>query len=251
METVAVPPAARPAAIGSYDRLFYSGIAVALALTVVVGFGQTYYFRLFGAAPLRTLSGGPVTPLVHAHATLFSAWMLLFICQTALIAQRKVAVHRRLGVAGAVLAGMMVPVGTITALRTAARGGGPPGIDPLSFLIIPLTDMLLFGGFVAAALLLRRNREAHKRVMLLACITIVVAAVARLPGVLPFGPPAFFGLSFLFLAAGCIYDRAVRRRVHPAYVWGGALLVLSVPLRLAISTTSPWLGLASWMVSLV
>jgi hypothetical protein len=251
MATVVERPLARRVAVGRYDRVFYSSIAIAMALTVLVGFGPTYYFDAFGQDPMATLSGGPMTLLVHAHAAMFTTWVLLFIVQTSLVAQHKVAVHRRLGIAGGVLAGSMVVVGTLTALKTAARGAAPAGVDTLSFLMIPLTDMLLFGSFVAAALLLRANREAHKRLMLLAYISIIAAAAARLPGMLPLGPPAFFGLAFSFLFAGVIYDFVSRRRVHPAYIWGGAALVASVPLRLAISTTGAWKAVAQWTVGLV
>ncbi len=114
--------------------------------------------------------------------------MLLFIVQTALVAGRRVAVHRRLGVAGAVLAAAMIVAGTFTAIATAARGSAPAGVDPLAFLVIPVFDMILFAIFVTAALALRRDKEAHKRLMLLAYISIIVAAVARLPGVLRGGP---------------------------------------------------------------
>jgi hypothetical protein len=124
-------------------------------------------------------------------------------------------------------------------------------VDPLSFLLIPLGDMLLFAGFVAAALRLRANREAHKRLMLLAYVSIIAAAVARLPGVLPLGPLAFFGLAFLFILVGIIYDLGSRKRVHPVYLWGGGLLALSVPLRLAVSGTDAWKSLAARLVGLV
>lgn len=233
------------------DRVFYSSIAIALALTVLIGFGPTYYFRMFTPSPLRTLSGGPVTWLVHLHAVAFSAWVLLFIAQTALIAQRNIALHRRLGIAGGVLATVMVVAGSAVALKQAARGSAPQGFDPHQFLMIPLSDMVLFAGFVAAALFLRANREAHKRLMLLAYVCVVVAAVGRLPGVLPLGPPAFFGLAFLFIVAGIIHDRISRGRVHPAYVWGATMLVLSVPARLLISRTDAWTRFAQWMVGLV
>jgi hypothetical protein len=238
---------------GRYDRVFYSGIAIAMALTVFVGFGPTYYFGAFGAGPrpLATISGGPMTLLVHAHGALFTSWVLLFLVQTTLVAQHQVAVHRRLGIAGGILAGAMIVVGTLTALKTAARGASPAAPDPLSFLIIPLTDMILFGSFVTAALRLRKNREAHKRLMLLAYISIIVAAVARVPGILPLGPPAFFGLGFSFLLAGVIYDLLTRRRVHPVYIWGGAALIASVPLRLVISSTGAWQSFAAAIVGLV
>jgi hypothetical protein len=229
--------------------VFYSSIAVALALAVIAGFGPTYYFRIVSGSPLAPLSGGPVTLLVHVHATLFTAWVLLFLVQTVLVAQQNITVHRRLGIAGGVLAALMVVFGTLTAVNQAARGVAPAGFDPLVFLMIPLSDVLLFGGFVAAALRLRANREAHKRLMLLAYVCIVTAAIGRLPGVLSLGPPAFFGLSFLFILAGMIYDRTSRGRVHPVYTWGGTLLVISVPLRLLISGTEVWKRVAHWMVN--
>lgn len=226
--------------VGAYDRVFYTGMAVALALTVLVGFGPTYYLRFLSGGPTTTVTGGPFTFLVHAHGALFTAWVALFIVQTGLVASHRVAVHRRLGLAGGVLAVSMALVGTLTAIDLAARGAAPPGVDPLAFLAIPFFDMVLFSSFVGTALVLRRNKEAHKRLMLLAYISIVVAGVARLPGVLPLGPLAFFGLSFVFVIAAVIYDAASRGRVHPAYLWGGGLFAVSVPVRLAVSGTSAW-----------
>ena len=152
--------ASRRPSLSRHDRVFYGGIAIALALTVFVGFGPTYYFRIFSRSPLLA-TGGPVTLLVHVHAMLFSAWVLLFIAQTTLVAQSRIAVHRRLGIAGGVLAALMVVIGTLTALKKAARGEAPAGVDPDQFLMIPVSDMVFFAGFVTAALLLRANREAH------------------------------------------------------------------------------------------
>jgi hypothetical protein len=234
---------------GARDRLFYASMAVALGLTVFAGFASTYYLRLLSGGPTVTLTGGPFTTLVHVHGALFTAWVLLFIVQTALVASRRVAVHRRLGVAGALLAVAMVVVGLWLAIATAARGSAPPGMDPLAFLIIPTFDMVLFATFVTAALALRRDKEAHKRLMLLAYVSIIVAAVGRLPGVLPLGPAAFFGLSFLFVVAAGIYDFVTRQRVHRVYLWGGALLLISVPLRLALSRTAAWRALAEQLTS--
>lgn len=247
---MAIASAVRPApqsparAAGAYDRLFYGGMAVALGLTVFAGFSRTYYLRLLADGPKQTLTGGPFSTLVHLHGALFTAWVLLFMVQTALISSRRVAIHRRLGVAGGVLAAAMVVAGTSIAIATAARGSAPPGADPLAFLIIPLFDMVLFATFVTLALALRRDKETHKRLMLLAYISIIVAAVARLPGVLELGPPGFFGLSFLFVVAAAIYDFVTRRRVHRAYLWGGTVILVSVPLRLAISSTGAWRSLA-------
>lgn len=243
MTTVAVSqtlPQARMRQVGKHDRVFYGSVAVAMAVTAVVGFAPTYYLRLFSGGPTATISGGPFTTLVHVHGALFSAWIALFIAQTALISARRVAVHRRLGVAGAVLAAAMIAVATTTAIGMAKRGAAPPGIPALAFFAVPFFDMVMFSTFIVAALALRRKKEAHKRLMLLAYVSIMAAPAARLPGVLAMGPLAFYAIAFVFLVAGIIYDLGSRHRVHPAYLWGGALLVASVPLRLAISGTAAW-----------
>ena len=246
--TATVERQARAAAPGAYDRAFYSSMAISMALLVLVGFGPTFYFRSLFGAPLTVSGSAELTAMTRLHGALFSVWVLLFIVQTALVAARRVAVHRRMGVAGVVLAAAMVVVGVSTAISAAARGSAPPGADALTFLVVPLFDMVLFAGFIVAAVRARRNKEAHKRLMLLAYVSIITAAIARLPGVLPYGPLMFFGLSYIYVLVAIIYDRTTRGRIHPVYVWGGAVLLLSVPLRLAISTTAAWRSLAERLV---
>jgi hypothetical protein len=243
---IAGRPAARP--VGASDRVFYSSLAIVMALTVLVGFGQTYYFRLLSGTP-TTLTGGAITPIVQLHGIAFSAWVLLFVAQTLLVASRRVHVHRRLGFASIALAATMVVVGLRTAIEAARKGAAPPGVDSLTFLVVPFFDLVLFTGFVSAALLKRRDKEAHKRLMILAYVSIITAAVARMPGILPFGPLVFFGISFLFVVAGIVYDWTLRGRVHRAYVWGGAIVAISVPLRLALSGTDAWQAFARWLIA--
>lgn len=235
----------RPAA---HDRIFFGGMAIAMALAVLIGFARTYYLSSFFGTN-ATISGGPFSTVVRVHALLFTAWVALFLVQTSLVATHRVALHRRLGLAGGVLAAAMVVAGVATALATARRGGAPPGVSPLAFLVVPMGDMLLFTVFVSAALWLRRNQQAHKRLMLLAYTAILAAAVARFPGVLERGPLWFFGLTFVpVLAIAALYDLRTRRRVHPVYLWGGALLIASVPLRLALAGTAAWQRVAEVLV---
>ncbi len=200
MATIAATNSFRTTAPGAYDRVFYSGMAIAMALTVVTGFARTYYLRSYFGPSVSVTGGTALSPLVHLHGALFTAWMVLFIVQTALVATRRVAIHRRLGLAAVALAVAMVVVGTKTAIIAAARGSAPPGLEPLVFLVVPIFDMILFSGFVATAVWRRRDKEAHKRLMLLAYASIIVAGVARIPGVIALGPLGFFALSFLFVA---------------------------------------------------
>ncbi|HUS19408.1 MAG TPA: hypothetical protein VMZ25_07140 [Terriglobales bacterium] len=242
-----LPQVKRP--VGAYDRIFYSGLAVAMAAVVLIGFGPTYFLKLPGSDSMATISGRPFTPLVHLHGAIFTAWVLLFVVQTLLVARHRVAVHRRLGVAGGVLAALMVMVGVSAGIAAAARGAAPPGISPLQFLAIPLGDMLMFTIFVTAALYWRRDKELHKRLMVLAYVSIMAAPVARMPGVMPLGPLGFFGLAFVFALAGVAYDLVSRGRIHRAYLWGAPLLAASVPLRLMISGTEAWKAFAQAITS--
>jgi hypothetical protein len=228
--------------------MFYSSLAWIMAATVLVGFGPTYYFRTYYGS-LPTVSGATeLSFLTHVHGALFTTWVVLFIVQTTLVAQRRVAWHRRLGGVGVGLAIAMTIVGISTALASAARGGAPPGVSPQLFLIVPLGDMVLFAGFVTAAVVQRRNREAHKRLMLLAYVSIIVAAVARIPGVITLGPLAFFGGAFIFALAGMIYDYMTRGQVHRAYVWGGLIFAASVPLRLVVAQTAAWQTFVGYLI---
>lgn len=238
MSTVLEAPVAARATY-PYDRVFYSGLAIVMALTVIAGFGPTYYFRAYANTP--TFSGlTELPPLLHLHGLLFTAWVALFIAQTQLVARRQLATHRKLGMASVGLAVAIVAVGWQTAVGAGRRGAAPPGLDSITFLVVPIFDILLFAVFVTAAILQRRNKEAHKRLMILAYASIMPAAVARLPGVMPLGPFGFFGLAFLFAVAGMMYDVFSRRRVHPVYVWGGLLFAVSVPGRLMLSGTAAW-----------
>ena len=247
-----IPTAAVPVTVGAraentYDRAFYGGMGVLLAALTLVGFGPTFYFRWwFGPTPSVT-GATTLAPLTYFHGALFSAWVVLFVVQTSLIAARRVALHRRLGIAGAVLAGLMVVVGLSTAFAAARRGSAPPGVDALTFLVVPVFDMILFAAFVTAAVVRRRDKEAHKRLMLLAYLSIIPASTARLPGLLPYGPLLFFGLAYgqSFLGAG--YDYWSRGRVSRVYMWGIPILLLSVPFRLALSTTGAWRSFAQFV----
>ena len=218
-----------------------------MALMTFIGFAPTFYLRSVFGAPVSITGLVTITPVVMAHGVIFTAWVLFFVVQTSLIASRNVAIHRRLGFAGVALAAAMVAVGLPTAFAAAARGSAPAGMEPQVFLVVPVFDLVLFAGFVIAAVLRRREKEPHKRLMLLAYCSILPAAVGRLPGIIVLGPAGVFGLAFLPAIAGAVYDRWSRGRVTPIYWWGIAILYLSIPGRLGIAMTPMWRAFAEYV----
>ena len=94
------------------DRRLFAGVAVGLALLVLVGFAQTYYLKvLFRTPPLRAL--------LHVHGIVMTAWIVLFAVQVRLVAAHRTDLHRRLGVVGAVVSGMVI-----------GEGRGPSPAEP-------------------------------------------------------------------------------------------------------------------------
>lgn len=239
----ALPAARLTIANPRADRWFFTGMAILFLLVTFAGFARTYYLRAAFGSP-------PLTPLLHVHGLVFSCWLVMLVLQTGLVAANKRHLHRRIGMAGLGLAIAMVILGTVTAIARAHVAEPPPGPLPrLAFLVIPLGDMLVFGVLCGAAFRLRRQLAAHKRLMLLATIAILPAAVARLPFdfIQAVGPLAFFGIPDLLVVACAVFDLTQLRRIHPATLWGGLFLVLSHPIRMVIAPTSAWLAVAGWI----
>jgi hypothetical protein len=231
--------AAAPAGVRANDRAFYTGIAVAAALTVLVGFSRTYFLRpYFDTAPLDTA--------FHVHGLVFSAWIALFVAQTSLVAAGRTDVHRKLGWAGACLALLMLVVALNAAVHGAHRDiAAGYEIESLRFFTTPVLSMAMFASLVALAIAARGRPETHKRLMLLATLSLLDAAVARwpIPGI--DAPLAYYSITDAFIAAAMLYDFASRRSVSPVYLWGGLAIVAEQWARDALGATAVWQSVAA------
>jgi FtsH-binding integral membrane protein len=225
-----------------FDHFFFSGMALLLLATVFVGFAPTYYLAGVFHAPLPSL-------IIHLHGAAFSCWILLLITQTSLVSAGRVDIHRRLGIAGFVLACLMVVLGVSAATDSLIRNGGPAGRDAQAFYIVPLTDMVVFAALIFFAFRARSNSAVHKRLILIATIGLSVAAIARWPMVhrTP-GKAALF--SYIFLLLIVAYDLWSTHKVHRATIWAGAFLIVVQQIRPLIGHTAAWHGFASWVQSL-
>ncbi len=227
------------------ERVFFGGMTIAMLATVIAGFGPTYFFS--------TVSGSAfeLTPALHVHGAAFTTWMLLLVVQSTLISAGRVDIHRQLGVAGAVLGAFMMLLGAYVVISRLRAGllTAPPEVPVGVLLAIALATVVVFPTLFGSALLLRQRTDYHKRLVVLATLELVIAAVARLPGVAANGPPAFFGITDLFVVALVVYDFSTRGRIHPATLWGGLFFIASQPLRLAIGLSDPWQSFATWLAS--
>ncbi len=233
------------------DRWFFTGMALAMAGVTFLGFAPSYFLAGFHDGPTPVL-----TPRIHVHGALCTAWILLLITQTRLIAAGRRDIHKLLGIAGAGLGAAIFVTGIFVAINSSRRvhtaATADTLADPYVFLIFGVTSVTMFALFATLGVLERRRPEAHKRLMLLATANMVVPALARIvtqvvQGAGIVGVPGVVGAVLLlnvFLAAMVIYDFTTRGRLHPVTLWGVAFTVLSEPLRFAIGFSAPWQAFA-------
>jgi hypothetical protein len=239
-------------------RSFYVFVAATSVVVAFGGFAPTYWLQL---AP-GTFIGAP---LVHLHAALFSAWPLYLLLQTTLAARGRINRHRAWGLLGVSLATAMVLVGFAVANDVlATRLAAGYGDAARAFHIASISLIVLFGGFVFAALLYVSRPEIHKRLMLLATASMLAPAIARVffalkvgigPGLRPgLGPPRTVEgillpalIADALIAVAMLHDRRTRGRPHPAYLIGGAIMLAVQVLRLPLSTTPWWFAVADFL----
>lgn len=222
---------------------FHIAAVVYMTIVVLVGFWPSYFGQLFGDVPDRHW-------VIHLHAMVFTGWLLLLLVQVSLVAAGNTKFHRKLGIAGGVY-GILILVLGVSAAFVLPLGNIAAGLwtmeEAASFLILPLGDMLIFSGLFGAALYYRKKSEIHKRLILAASVMLVFPAAARI-----FGEADIPALMLLWLApmvAGMILDGILHRKVHPAYLAGFAVLLLSIG-RAVIMNTEPWQDFAGMLLRL-
>lgn len=205
----------------SAERRYFLTLAYVIAAIVVIGFG-------FNAAMGRVdVAAAPL--LVHAHGIVFMGWVALFVTQNRLVAGGNIALHRRLGMAGAGLAALMVVLGLVLTARTITLGRVPFFFREGQFLMLDGVNILGFGALVAAAIALRTDAGWHKRLMLSAMIAITGPAFGRLLPMPLLGGYSVFAVFCCIMAlfvAAVAFDPTRRERLHPAWLLGGGTIVL-------------------------
>jgi hypothetical protein len=209
-------------------RTFYVGMSSVLLLIVLAGFTPTLYLRAFFNVPAIPVA-------VWVHGLVLTAWFVAFFLQTALVAVRRTDLHRRLGwVAGGLGVAVFASSTAVTlnfAPRLVALGANLETSIAIFSEVVwsDFATLLAFTLFLSMALVFRRQPEIHKRLMLLASISLVQPALSRI-----FRWPVFAGLNptvlglvsllLLVLALG-VYDLVSRKRVHPVTCLGGTFFM--------------------------
>ena len=234
------------------ERIFFSAMAVAMAALVFVGFARSFFLRIW--FPEAETYAAPET-IFYVHGALFAAWMVLLIVQTSLVRIGRVDLHRKLGTLGATLVPVMVLIGITGALVAARRPDGFVGVPvpPLQFLAIPFFSVILFGLLAALAVVRRHDAASHKRLMLLATVNLLGAAVVRIPlqSIATLDPLSQLMLPSVFIILLALWDVRALRRLHPVTLWAGLAIIATPPFQFWVMGTESWLVFARWGVNLL
>ncbi len=207
------------------DARFYLAMVLVSAAIVFLGFSPSFYLKSLIHDP------PPLTQLTIAHGIVFTTWVVLFITQASLIAGKRPALHRQLGLLGAVLFGGVTSLGLSTALTAARLEHAPPGAPvPLAFLALSFFVILGALALVVTGLWNRRRNDWHKRLMLASLFMMTGPGTGRIAIPLGFAAQEVtigFVVTELLLAAAMWYDYRIHRRVHPAYWVAVAVFVVA------------------------
>ncbi len=192
----------------------------------------------------------PPFPLVlHLHAVLMGAFLLLLLAQTTLVATGRCGLHRQLGLMSIILVPALVVVGLILVpatyhgLWSAAQAAPPQARASIeqgihiweNIMLLQIRIGILFPLFIIIALKARGvNAGLHKRMMILATAVPLPAGIDRipwLPKTLPDSPLSADLYVLLAISPMFIWDIVRNRYVHRAYwIW----LILCLPLTIAV-----------------
>ena len=232
------------------ERLFYVIAGIVMLITTTAG------FRLF-LAEGKGFGGEEITrqivPLVVIHGLAMFSWIILFLVQSVFILNGNRRLHMRIGVFGAALAGVMVVLGSATAILSAHHN--PEVYQPLGgarfFLATMLGEMIGFGALVAIAVVYRRRPEIHRPMMLSASLMIISGSLARCPYISRFAimPPLYvLGPALVLGALFLVLHWAMTRSVSGWYALGYCAFAVASIIFIVIGHSTLWNQLAGAIV---
>jgi hypothetical protein len=110
--------------------------------------------------------------------------------------------------------------------------------------------MLIFSILIFFACRMRRNPAAHKRLILIATIAIMDAAIDRWPLAFVHHNHVSELFNYSFLLFIVLYDLWSIGKVQQVTVWASLFVIAMQQLRSPVGHTSTWQAFATWVQSL-
>jgi hypothetical protein len=188
----------------------------------------------------------PVPFIVHVHAIATTLWLLVVTALILMVETGNVKIHRTFGWFVVGYAPVVVFIAVWAELSWQALNLHTPGDLPAQFLSIAFSGPLCLALLLPYGILLRRNSAAHRRVLILAAISISDAGFSRMVSLFLPQPTSFLG-TYLFYEGGTLLIILLiflwdwkNNRVMKQFLEAAALVV-------AVGLTGTWLYFnATW-----
>jgi len=191
------------------------------------------------------------------HGLAIAAWYVLFFTQSLLIGVRNRRLHSNLGWSVVAIALAIAVTGSAVAIRSVQitpRDFHFFGMQYSRFLLVMLTEISLYAGFVTIGIFARKTPRIHRAAMLLASLCLLAGATARMSFLHPvFGATGWIGLfgpvfcvGAVLLLIRCAVTRSVDRWFAVGYACWVVIFITSEKLAL----TEAWNATASAILKL-
>jgi hypothetical protein len=238
-----IPGAGRTA----LDRRFYSVAGLVMLTVTAFGFQEFYlHGKEFGGTAISP----SMFPFVIVHGVALTAWIVLFVTQALLIANRRRQIHMKVGVCAIALAAVLVLSGFLIAVKSVRADPRSLfwGMEYRQFLLIMLTEVACFALFFSAGVANRKRPARHRPLMLLATMSILAGATFRLPMLFPiFGTTGWIGMfgPIFVLGTLLLLTRSLMLRTLDRWFAAGfAAMVVIFIMAVQLATSSAWSQLA-------
>lgn len=215
------------------DRWIFVFMAALFFVTALAGFVPDSVKKIDMVA---TSARPAFPPILHVHAVLMGAWLSLLLMQSVLMASGNRRLHMTLGASALILAPAIVITGAVlvptiyaqyweaAALSTGAERAGLEAelLRKGNVALRNIQSGVLFSVLVTLAFRARlTDPDFHKRMMFLATVVPLPAAIARmtwLPTTMPTSPLSLDLFMLALVAPMFVWDMVRQRHVHRAYV---------------------------------
>ncbi len=238
----------------SVTRQFYVWMAGTCFVIAVLGFMPSYFFPMAHGS-------FSAEPVVHIHGVILFSWVSLFFVQSLLVARGNVLAHREWGLLGvSLMTAVVFTTLTVISMRIAQVlvPGTPPALthDLIAFEYPIFITVVYVAVLFTLSVVTIRRPQVHKRLLLLAIISLLGAPIQRwftwlsappadpastqmgVPPVSALIPPSL--VADLLILVAMAYDWRTRGSPHRVYVIGGGILLFLQLTVVPASNTAAW-----------
>ena len=189
------------------------------------------------------------------HGLAITAWYVLSLVQSLLITVSNRRLHMKLGWCAVGLGVVITLTGVMVALRSVQ--GAPEfvffSMPYPEFLLVMFAEIAAFTVFLIAGLVTRKRPATHRSMMLLASLSLLLGATARIPFLTElFGgdnPMGFYGPVFALGTLFLLVRYLVTRTCDTRFATGHALMMIAYFGAEQLSRTATWRHLATTLLT--